>query len=154
MVIKVKFSIFFQKINVIVLLLNEINLSMFKYSCILVLISLFSMACKTVNNVQAPAKSPSLLIGKWQVSTFEFRNGRVMPGAFMGYPQYEFTEDGYRIKTLNTEPSPPPDSIPYEVYGDSIRYPKHPKFPRMHIQFLQKDSLVLRNEKLTWFLHQ
>lgn len=77
-----------------------------------------------------------------------------MPGAYMGFPIYEFTQDGYRIKTLNTEPSPPPDTVAYQVIGDSIHYPKHPKYPRIKIQYIQKDSLVLSNDKLSWYLYK
>jgi hypothetical protein len=110
--------------------------------------------CKVTEGPQKPSDTPPLLMGKWKVSTFEFKDGRVMPGAYMGFPVYEFTQDGYRIKTLNTEPSPPPDTVPYQVLGDSIYYPIHPTYPRMKIHYIQKDSLVLSNDKLSWYLYK
>lgn len=92
------------------------------------------------------------LIAKWEVIAFRFHDGRVMPGEYMGYPCYEFTENGYRVKTLNEKPSPPPDSIRFAIKGDSIWYPEKPKFPAMKIVKLKADTLVLSNDKLSWYL--
>ena len=77
-----------------------------------------------------------------------------MPGEFMGNPEYEFTKEGKRIKTLNTDPAPPPESVEYKIQGDSIQYPNKPNFPAMKIAKLSKDTLVLSNNKLSWYLHK
>lgn len=127
---------------------------MVKYFFFFLICLFFGMACQSSKPTSTKADILPELVGKWQVTAFRFKDGRVMPGELMGYPQYEFTQDGYRIKTLNTEPAPPPDTVPYKVLGDSIRYPKHPKYPRMKIERLEKDTLVLSNDKLSWYLHQ
>lgn len=105
---------------------------------------------------QATKKNTSSkeLYGSWNVAFFRFHDGRIMPGALMGYPRYDFTEDGYRIKNLNEQPSPPPDSVRYTVRNDSIFYPDRPKLPPVKIIRLTPDSLVLDSEKLTWHLYK
>ena len=95
-----------------------------------------------------------LFYGLWKVTAFRFEDGRVMPGEYMGNPQYEFSKDGKRTKTLDTEPAPPPEVVEYKIVGDSITYPTKPKFPKMKIAKLLKDTMVLSNEKLTWHLHR
>ena len=117
---------------------------------------LIMLSCKTTKNSASAKKESELntFYGVWKVTAFRFNDGRVMPGEYMGYPQYEFTKEGYRIKTLNEQPSPPPDSVKYKIEGDSIKYPQNPKFPMMKISKLKKDTLVLSSEKLNWYLHR
>lgn len=99
-----------------------------------------------------------LFYGVWKVDAFKFRqpDGRlkIMPGAYMGYPQYEFNKEGKRIKTLNEEPSPPPEIVAYQLKNDSIIYPNNPQLPGVQILKLTKDSLILRSEKLDWHLYR
>lgn len=113
---------------------------------------LFS-ACSTTKS-GLNKSSLKLFYGVWKVASFEFADGRKMPGVFMGNPQYEFSEDGKRTKTLNTVPAPPPEIVEYVIDGDSIRYPNKPKFPAMKIELVSADSLVLSNAKLSWYLHK
>ena len=110
-------------------------------------------ACSTTKS-SLKKSSLKLFYGVWQVASFEFADGRTMPGVFMGNPQYEFSEDGKRTKTLNTVPAPPPEVVEYIIDGDSIRYPNKPKFPAMKIDLISEDSLVLRNAKLSWYLYK
>ena len=117
--------------------------------------ALFFMACKS-SNIERIQNSPPdlhLFYGLWKVTAFRFIDGRVMPGEYMGNPEYEFTKEGKRIKTLNTDP-PPPESVEYKIDGDSIKYPNKPKYPAMKIAKLSKDTLVLSNNKLSWYLHK
>lgn len=107
------------------------------------------MACQATKQT-----TPHPLHGVWKVAFFRFQDGRIMPGALMGYPQYEFTVLGNRIKTLNEEPSPPPDTVVYAMRNDSIYYPERPKLPAVKIIKLTSDSLILHNEKLTWHLYK
>jgi hypothetical protein len=79
---------------------------------------------------------------------------KIMPGAYMGYPQYEFNKEGKRIKTLHEEPAPPPEIVAYALRNDSIIYPNNPKLPAVKILKLTNDSLVLRSEKLDWHLYR
>lgn len=98
-----------------------------------------------------------LFYGIWKVDAFKFREGermKIMPGAYMGYPQYEFNKEGKRIKTLHEEPAPPPEIVAYALRNDSIIYPNNPKLPAVKILKLTKDSLVLRSEKLDWHLYR
>lgn len=113
-------------------------------------------ACSTSRPVKTSKKGINMewFYGVWKVTAFRFHDGRVMPGAYMGYPQYEFDRAGKRTKTLNEEPAPPPEIIEYKLKGDSISYPTKPKFPAMKIVTLTQDSMVLRNDKLSWYLHK
>ncbi len=98
-----------------------------------------------------------LFYGIWKVDAFKFREGermKIMPGAYMGYPQYEFNKEGKRIKTLHEEPAPPPEIVAYALRNDSIIYPNNPKLPAVKILKLTNDSLVLRSEKLDWHLYR
>lgn len=113
----------------------------------------FALLCLTACQATKQA-TPKALHGTWQVAFFRFQDGRVMSGALMGYPQYQFTAMGHRIKTLNEEPSPPPDTVVYAVRNDSIYYPERPKLPPVQIIKLTTDSLILHNEKLTWHLYK
>lgn len=120
-----------------------------KTSILLALVGLLAMACQS-----AKQQTPKALYGTWKVAYFRFKDGKVMPGALMGYPQYEFTKEGKRIKNLNEEPAPPPEVVTYAVRNDSIFYPEHPKLPAVKIAKLTQDSLVLDSEKLTWHLYK
>jgi hypothetical protein len=113
----------------------------------------FAFACNSVRSTI----STRLFYGVWKVDAFKFHEGertRIMPGEYMGYPQYEFTKEGTRIKTLNEEPAPPPEKVVYELRNDSIIYPKNSKLPAVKILRLTKDSLILRSEKLDWHLYR
>lgn len=97
-------------------------------------------------------KDIDYLIGKWDVLAFRFHDGRVMPAEYMGYPYYEFTSDGKRIKRLKEQPSPPPEVITYAIKADSIWYPDKPTFPAMKVEKFKNDTLVLTNHTLSWYL--
>ena len=115
---------------------------------------LVGLAC---NSSSKTTVRPKLFYGVWKVDAFKFRNGdrmKIMPGAYMGNPQYEFNKEGKRIKTLNEEPAPPPEIVTYELRKDSIVYPKDSKLPAVQILRLTKDSLMLRSEKLDWHLYR
>lgn len=115
---------------------------------------LLGAACQSSRNTTIKTK---LFYGIWKVDAFKFREGermKIMPGAYMGYPQYEFNKEGKRIKTLNEEPAPPPEIVTYILRNDSIVYPDHAKLPAVQILKLTKDSLVLRSEKLDWHLYR
>lgn len=116
---------------------------------------LLLVAC---NSSQSTTKNSKLkmkwLYGAWKVTAFRFNDGRVMPGEYMGHPQYEFSKEGLRTKTLNEEPAPPPEIVEYKIVNDSITYPTKPKYPAMKIARLTQDTLVLTNDKLSWFLHK
>jgi hypothetical protein len=118
--------------------------------------ALLFTACKITDKTvkDATASKMDLFYGQWKVIAFRFLDGRVMPGEYMGNPQYEFTKEGKRIKTLNTEPAPPPEAVDYKIEGDSIKYPNNPKYPAMKIARLIKDTMVLSNDKLSWYLHK
>lgn len=114
-------------------------------------------ACKTTDNTLSKNNNKKkidkeLLYGLWKVIAFRFEDGRVMVGEYMGFPQYEFRKDGQRIKTLMEEPSPPPETVGYTIKKDSVVYAAESKFPSMKIKKLTKDTLVLSNETLSWFL--
>ena len=113
------------------------------------ILALCCMACQT-----SKLTTPKALYGTWKVAYFRFTDGQVMPGALMGYPKYQFTEDGKRIKTLDEEPAPPPEEVVYAVRNDSIFYPERPKLPPVKIDKLTSDSLILQSEKLTWHLYK
>lgn len=123
---------------------------------VLGLFILLFVACKTTNDTTPKDKGLNLewFYGVWKVTAFRFHDGRVMPGPYMGNPQYEFDKDGKRTKTLNEEPAPPPEIVEYKLEGDSISYPNKPKFPGMKIMKLTQDSMVLRTAKLSWYLHR
>lgn len=114
------------------------------------------VACNTTTKTTSNKKKIDLKLfyGVWKVTAFRFHDGRVMPGPYMGNPQYEFDKEGKRTKTLNEEPAPPPEIVSYKLEGDSISYPDKPKFPVMKIAKLTQDSMVLRNDKLSWYLHR
>lgn len=119
------------------------------------LLSIAFWACKSNNSATSKKiKQLDLLYGLWKVDEFKFTDGKTMAGVYMGNPQYDFSEEGKRTKTLNTIPAPPPEIIDYVVDGDSIRYPSKPKFPAMKIAKLTKDSLILSNSKLSWYLYK
>lgn len=125
-----------------------------KYSLPFLLLVLFGFAC---NSSSATTIRPKLFYGVWKVDAFKFKEGervKVMPAAYMGYPQYEFTKEGKRIKTLNEQPSPPPEMVSYRLRQDSIIYPEDAKLPAVQILRLTKDSLILRSEKLDWHLYR
>lgn len=121
---------------------------------LLLLLLLLITACQS----SSTTVQPKLLYGVWKVDAFKFRqpDGRlkIMPGAYMGYPQYEFNKEGKRIKTLNEEPAPPPEMVTYQLKKDSIIYPENAKLPAVQILRLTKDSLILRSEKLDWHLYR
>ena len=77
-----------------------------------------------------------------------------MPGPYMGNPQYAFDKEGKRTKTLNEEPAPPPEIVDYILGQDSmISYPNN-NFPPMKVVHLSQDSMILSNDKLSWYLHK
>lgn len=115
-------------------------------------IILFS-ACSNTKDKSNQKEDLSLLHGLWKIEYIKTPT-QTMPGKAMGNPQYEFTKDGYRIKTLNTMPAPPPDSVSYKVEDKKISYPSNPKLPNVEITLLTKDSLVLKNEKVEWRLYK
>lgn len=120
-----------------------------------ILLLLF-VACKTTNNGGSQKETLNLdwFHGLWKVTAFRFHDGRVMPGAYMGNPQYAFDKEGKRIKTLNEDPAPPPETVDYILGKDSvISYPNN-KFPDMKVIHLSQDSMVLSNDKLNWYLHK
>lgn len=120
----------------------------------LLLLPLLGLACYSSSSTTIHTK---LFYGVWKVDAFKFREGervKIMPGAYMGYPQYEFNKEGKRIKTLNEQPSPPPEIVSYELRKDSLIYPENPKLPAVKILRLTKDSLILRSEKLDWHLYR
>ncbi|MCH2023614.1 MAG: hypothetical protein MK207_14145 [Saprospiraceae bacterium] len=127
-----------------------------KTSILTILLILFFIGCKSskIEKIQNRSTDINLLFGLWKVTAFRFNDGRVMLGEYMGNPEYEFTKEGNRIKTLNTEPAPPAESVEYKIEGDSIKYPQKPKFPNMKIVKLSKDTLVLSNKTLSWYLHK
>lgn len=117
---------------------------------------LLFVACKTTNNVGSKKESLNLdwFYGLWKVTAFRFHDGRVMPGSYMGNPQYAFDKEGKRIKTLNEDPAPPPETVDYVLGKDSlVSYPNN-NFPVMKVVYLSQDSMVLSNEKLSWYLHK
>lgn len=121
------------------------------------LLALGLLACKPTgssvsnNNSKNGKIKKEWLYGVWKVVAFRFEDGRVMVGEYMGYPQYEFSKDGKRTKTLLEQPAPPPEVTDYKIEGDSIKYPNS-KFPAMKIAKLTQDTLVLSNDKLSWHL--
>ncbi len=126
----------------------------FQQSTFFLAVLFFGMACTTSSTTTVPTK---LFYGVWKVDAFKVREGdrlRIMPGAYMGNPQYEFNTEGKRIKTLNEEPAPPPEIITYALRNDSIIYPENPKLPAVKILRLTKDSLILRSEKIDWHLYR
>lgn len=94
-----------------------------------------------------------LLYGLWKVKSIETA-AKIIGGEAMGNPQYEFTEGGERIKTLDTTPAPPPEKIKYKLEGDEISYPDNPKLPAVKITKLSKDSLILVNDKVIWTMYK
>lgn len=122
--------------------------------------TLLIIALLIIGTACQPSRSmvnTKLFYGIWKVDAFKFREGermKIMPGAYMGYPQYEFNKEGKRIKTLNEEPAPPPEIVAYALRNDSIVYPDNPKLPAVQILRLTKDSLILRSEKLDWHLYR
>lgn len=113
------------------------------------------IACNPSGSTTSSTKSKKIktewLYGNWKVVAFRFADGRVMLGEYMGYPQYDFSKEGKRTKTLIEQPPPPPEIVEYKIEGDSIKYPNS-KFPAMKIERLSKDTLVLANDKLSWYL--
>ncbi len=126
---------------------------MLKSLIVIISLTVLFIACKSSNEStkKRPKQESLSVIGNWQMLAIRFNDGRVMAGEFMGNPYYEFKTDGKRIKTLRTTPAPPPETVKYEVKNDSIFYPES-KFPAMKIKRLEKDTLVLSNEKLSWFM--
>lgn len=113
-------------------------------------------ACKTTSNTTSKKEALNLdwFCGLWKVTAFRFHDGRVMPGPYMGNPQYEFDNEGKRTKTLNEEPAPPPEVVDYLLGQDSmVSYPNN-NFPEMKVVYLSQDSMVLSNDKLSWYLHK
>lgn len=126
--------------------------SILVFSCVILLLA----ACKTTNNTNSQKEVLNLdwFYGLWKVTAFRFHDGRVMPGPYMGNPQYEFDKEGKRTKTLNEEPAPPPEVVDYLLGKDSmVSYPNN-KFPAMKVIYLSSDSMVLSNDKLSWYLHK
>lgn len=117
-------------------------------TCLIAAALLALGACTGTQKIQT-----DLLYGLWKVSFIETLEQR-SPGVAMGNPQYEFTQDGKRIKTLNTIPAPPPEAIAYKINKDSIFYPDNPKLPAVKIVKLSKDSLILKSEKAEWHLYK
>lgn len=118
----------------------------------LVAVALLLTACAVEG--QLTRKQQKNFYGLWKVTAFRFHDGRVMPGEYMGNPQYKFDKENRRIKTLDEVPAPPPEVIEYRLKGDSIFYPTRPKFPAMKIVKLTADTMVLQNDKLSWYLHK
>ncbi len=77
-------------------------------------------ACGTTNGNGKVKKK--LLYGLWKVESIETPL-KIIGGEAMGNPQYEFTQEGERIKTLNTIPAPPPKKIKYVLKEGEISYP-------------------------------
>jgi len=122
----------------------------------LTILLLLFVACKTTKNADSKKETLNLewFHGLWKVTAFRFHDGRVMPGAYMGNPQYAFDKEGKRIKTLNEDPAPPPETVDYILGQDSmISYPNN-KFPAMKVLHLSQDSMILSNDKLNWYLHK
>ncbi|MCH2044329.1 MAG: hypothetical protein MK212_09290 [Saprospiraceae bacterium] len=114
--------------------------------------ALFS-ACKNTQDSSNTKQDSNLLHGLWKIEYIK-TSKQTMPGQAMGNPRYEFTKDGYRIKTLDTTPAPPPDSVAYKVENQQISYPANPKLPQVTITLLTNDSLVLKNDKVEWRLYK
>jgi len=112
-------------------------------------IVLFIVACNPMNKLTK--QNEKKVVGVWKMLALRFHDGRVMAGEFMGNPYYEFSEEGKRTKTLRTRPAPPPKVVEYKIKGDSIHYP-NTKYPSMKIKRLEQDTLVLANDKLSWFM--
>ncbi|MCP4441119.1 MAG: hypothetical protein GY810_19515 [Aureispira sp.] len=115
------------------------------------LVLLTIWACGSTNGKGKVDKK--LLYGLWKVKSIETVQ-KIIGGEAMGNPQYEFTESGERIKTLNTMPAPPPEKIKYLLSGDEITYPDNPKLPAVKIAKLSKDSLILMNDKVKWTMYK
>jgi hypothetical protein len=113
-----------------------------------VLCLLIFVACR--NTKETNIKNMDALYGDWEVlyiSTPE----RVSTGKEMGEPLYNFGKDGQRSKSFRTPPHT--EKVPYELKGDSIIYPNS-KIPAIKITKLNKDSLILDNDKTSWHLYR
>jgi predicted small secreted protein len=72
-------------------------------------------------------------------------------GAEMGDPQYEFTNDGQRIKSYKIPPHS--ESVDYIIRNDSIIFTGNNKLPASAIVSLTDSTLILSNEKAEWKLY-
>lgn len=113
------------------------------------------LACNTSKDTSKKADtSPSteeMVIGHWEMLAIRFHDGKVMLGEYMGFPHYEYTKNGKRVKTLRTQPTPPPDTVSYQIEADTVYYP-NTKLPAMTLTRLEADTMVLSNDKLSWFM--
>lgn len=117
--------------------------SIFYFAMVLLLLA----ACKTSK------LNTELLYGLWKVAYIQTPE-RTSHGPEMGNPQYEFTREGKRIKTLNTVPPGPPETVAFQLDKNQISYPENPKLPVVTILKLTADSLVLKSEKAEWHLYK
>ena len=118
-----------------------------------IMLLLFLVACSSTKAVKTNGNELTVsekVVGIWQMLAIRFHDGRVMASEFMGNPYYQFGA-GKRTKTLRTTPAPPPETVDYAIKGDTLYYPNN-NFPDMVVSFRSADTLVLSNEKLSWFL--
>jgi hypothetical protein len=110
------------------------------------------ISCKSSENISKKQLGLNLqqLYKVWDVDSM-YVSGKVLSGAEMGDPQYEFTKDGQRIKSYVTPPHK--ESVSYFIRNDSIHYKSEKALPSSAIAELTDSTLVLKNEKTTWKLY-
>lgn len=86
----------------------------------------------------------------WDVESIDAA-GKLISGAAMGDPRYEFTKDGQRIKSYEIPPHS--ESVDYEIRNDSIHYKGEKDLPSVHIKELTDSTLILSHEKAEWKLY-
>ena len=130
------------------------NQQIYRLLVVSLTIVFYFCACKSpekLSNKKTSLKS-DLLYKVWDVQSITIAGqGKIISGAEMGDPQYEFTRDGQRIKSYVTPPKK--ESVGFFIKNDSIHYISEKPLPSSAIAELTDSTLVLKNDKAVWNLY-
>lgn len=128
---------------------------------IILVLVLSHQACKSPEKIKQARTNPKRekatsavdldqLCKVWDVESID-AGGKIISGAAMGDPRYEFTKAGQRIKSYEIPPHS--ESVDYEIRNDSIHYKGPKDLPSVLIKELTDSTLILSHEKAEWKLY-